>query len=235
MPCCLELRRAASEVVPGVQADAGVLEVAPPVLDRVGSVRLREAVELLRLRVVGALLGHLRHRPQLLADLLDQVVDRDGLLLERRRRRDEPEQVVTALRRDLGRPAAVEQGVVDVVDLDLDVVLLPPLLDVRVVEPLVVGRHEVSPGHDPKIACELLVREPQRPVETERLVAEAAEHADGEGRSGALPEQITAGQCRARLRELVGCVWHAYPSFRNGCYLKAPPVKPLMKRSRKAL
>ena len=41
--------------------------------------------------------------------------------------------------------ALYEQGVVDVVDLDLDVVLLAPLLDVRVVEPLVVGGHEVRP------------------------------------------------------------------------------------------
>jgi hypothetical protein len=77
---------------------------------------------------------------------------------------------VATLRGDLGRAGAVEQGVVDVVDVDLDVVCLAPLLDVRVVEPLVVGGDEVRPRHDAEIARELLVRELQRAVEPEGLV-----------------------------------------------------------------
>src|SRR5688572_16426206 len=106
MPYLLELRSALAEVLPRVEADAGFLQVTPPVLHRVGRVRLGEAVERLRPRVVRALPGHLRHRPELLRDLLDEVVDGNRLPLERGRRRDEPEQIVTALRCDLRRSGA---------------------------------------------------------------------------------------------------------------------------------
>ena len=209
-PICLSFGRSLAQVLPRVEAHAGFLQVAPAVLDRVGCVVVREPVELLRLRVVGALPRDPGHRSELPRHLLDEVGHGNRLLLERRRRRDEPEQVVTALGRDLRRAGRVEQGVVDVVDLDLDVVRLAPPLDVRVVEPLVVGGNEVGPLHDPQLACKLLVRELQRSVEPEGLVGETAEHRRRESSSGSLLEQVTSGQCRARALELVRYVCHGY-------------------------
>ena len=206
----LELRGSLPEALPAVEADPGFLQVATAVLHRIGRIVVREAVELLRLRVVGALPRDPRHRPELPADLLDDVGDGNDLLLERRRRRDEPEQVVTALGRDLRCPGAVEQGVVDVVDLDLDVVRLAPALDVGVVEPLVVGGDEVGPLHDPQLSRELLVRVLERAVEPEGSVGEAAEHADRESGGGSPLEQVTTGQFRARTDELVRYICHGY-------------------------
>ena len=209
-PAALSFGAPCRRLLPGVEADPRLLQVAPAVLHRIGRIVVREAVELLRLRVVGALPRDPRHRPELLADLLHEVGDGNDLLLERRRRRDEPEQVVTALCRDLRCPCAVEQGVVDVVDLDLDVVRLAPALDVGVVEPLVVGGDEVGPLHDPELSRELPVRVLERAVEPEGSVGEAAEHADGEGGGGSSLEQVTSGQFRARVHELVGCVCHRF-------------------------
>src|SRR5690349_21647515 len=51
-------------------------------------------------------------------------------------------------RRDFGGGAGVQLGIDDVIDDHLGVVLLTPLLDEHVVEPLVVGRNEVFPLHD---------------------------------------------------------------------------------------
>jgi hypothetical protein len=113
---------------------------------------------------------------------------------------------VSALRRDLGRPGAVEQGVVDVVDLDLDVVLLAPLLRVRVVEPCVVRGDEMNPRHDPQITRELLVLEPERPVEAEGLVRQSAEHPYCKRGRGAPLQQVGSRQRGARALELVSRV-----------------------------
>jgi hypothetical protein len=116
---------------------------------------------------------------------------------------------VTALGGYLGRPRAEEQRVVDVVDLDLDVVRLAPLLGVGPVEPDVVGRDEVGPGHDPKLAGQLLVLVLERPVEPEGLVRECAERAYRERGRRASLQQVFPGQRRA-LRKLVCYVRHGY-------------------------
>ena len=164
----------------GLEAHARLLEEALPILDRIRRVSLGEAVELLRLRVVRALPRDRRHPADLLRHLLDEVGDRNRLLLERRRWRDEPEQVVPALSGDLRGARRVEQRVVDVVDLDLDVVRLAPLLRVRPVEPLVVVGDEMRPRHDPELARELSVGELQRAV------------GRGEGLSARPPNMLTA-------------------------------------------
>jgi hypothetical protein len=117
---------------------------------------------------------------------------------------------VTALGGDLRCALRVEQGVVDVVDLDLDVVRLAPLLDVRPVEPPVVVGNEVRPGHDPQLSRELLVRKPERAVHTKGLVRQPSVHADGEGCRRSSPEQVAPGQCGSRTCDLVGCICHVY-------------------------
>jgi hypothetical protein len=101
--------------------------------------------------------------------------------------------VVSALGADLRRRVADEQGVVDVVDLDLDVVRLAPPLDVRSVEPLFVVGDEVGPRHDLELPGErparvLELAEPECPVR------EAAEHRHREGGGGASLEQVAPGQ-----------------------------------------
>ena len=82
----LQLGRALPQVVPRPEAHARLLQEAATVLDGVGRIRLGEAVELLRPRVVGRLPRDPRHLPDLLRHLLDEIGDRDRLLLERRRR-----------------------------------------------------------------------------------------------------------------------------------------------------
>jgi hypothetical protein len=86
--------------------------------------------------------------PPLLLDLLVDLAVVDGLLLVRRGRRQEHEQVVALLRGDLGRGAGVDLADRDVVDGDAGVVLLAPLLAEHAVEPLVVARDEVAPLDD---------------------------------------------------------------------------------------
>jgi len=77
----------------------------------------------------------------------DHVRQVEHLLLERRRRRQELEQVVPALGRHLGVRTRREVGERDVVHGHRDAVALSPLARVAV-EPRVVGRHEVTPLHD---------------------------------------------------------------------------------------
>ena len=234
MPERLQLRRALADVLPRPHGRVDLVPEAAPVVDRVGDVVVGEAEELVRLRVVRAPLRHLRHRPQLLRHLLDEVVHREDLLLERGRGIEELEEVVTALRRDLGRSRAEEQREVDVVDGHLDVVLLAPLLDVRVVEPLVVVGDEVRPLQDLQLPRELLPRIAQRPVDAERLVGQRAEHARGERGGAGLLQQVAAREPRARMLDPF-CVGHRDLLSRLTVHRNAPPVKPLMKRSRNAL
>ena len=144
-----------------------VPEVVPPD-DRVRHVVVGHGEVLLRLRVVRRGLPERAVGPDLLLDLLDDRCVVDHLAFVRRHRVDGHEQVVPALGRDLrGRPR-VEQRVVDVLHADLDVVALTPLLDPRVVEPVVVGRNEVDPLDDREVAFEGPVRESHRARERER-------------------------------------------------------------------
>src|SRR5262245_10416855 len=75
-------------------------------------------------------------------------------------------------RRYFGGRAGVELGVHDVIDDHLGVVLLAPLLDEHLVEPLVVGRDKVLPLHDPEgllaLGAGLLRRVNERARESSR-------------------------------------------------------------------
>ena len=190
----LELRRRLADVVPGVGRDTDVEPEALPVLDRVGDVVVREAEVPLRLRVVRRLVGDVRHLPELLRHLLDQVVHRHHLLLQRRRREEELDEVVPASGRHLRGGRRRQQSVVDVVDVDLHVVLLAPRLDVGVVEPRVVRRHEVRPLEDLQVPLELLVLVLERAGEAVRALGQPAEHADRERAGGASLDQLLPGQ-----------------------------------------
>ena len=119
-------------------------EVVPPD-DRVGHVVVGDGEVLLRLRVVGRQLGERAHLPDLLGRLRDDVLVVDHLVLVDRRRREELEDVVAALRGDLRGGARVELRVRDVVDGDVDVVLLAPLLAPRLVEPRRRSRARSAP------------------------------------------------------------------------------------------
>src|SRR5438046_8143 len=99
------------------------------------------------------------------------------------------EEVVTALRRDLGGGPRVEQRVVDVLDVHLHVVRLSPPLDPGVVEPVVVGRYEVHPLNDVQIALELAVPEPERPGE--RVRRGSTGNTEGNGSGTCLLDQLT--------------------------------------------
>ncbi len=114
-----------------------------------------------------------------------------------------------ALSGDLRGARRVEQRVVDVVDLDLDVVRLAPLLRVGPVEPLVVVGDEMGPRHDLELARELSVGELQGTVgRGEGPFGQASEHADCEGGGAASLEQVSAGECRARRCDFFGYVCH---------------------------
>src|SRR5207248_4340247 len=58
------------------------------------------------------------------------------------------EEIVPLLGRHLRCRGGVDGGNADVIDDDVGIVLLAPFLDVLVVEPLVVTRHEVVPLQD---------------------------------------------------------------------------------------
>jgi hypothetical protein len=98
--------------------------------------------------VVGALGRQVDWRSYPSLGLLVDIAHVHDLLLERRRRPVEQEQVVPFLSGDLGLRAGGDPHVVDVVHDNISVVLLPPFLDVPLVEPLVVGRDEVDPLKD---------------------------------------------------------------------------------------
>ena len=81
----------------------------------------------------------------------------DHLVLEPGLRRQVPEDVVTALRGDLGLGTCGELGQRDVVDLHVGVVPVTPVLRVGLVEPDVVSGHEVAPLDDLERVLVLLV------------------------------------------------------------------------------
>jgi hypothetical protein len=81
-----------------------------------------------------------------------------------------------------------QQPVEDVVDLHLDVVLLPPLRGPRLVEPDVEGRDEMRPGDQGQVALEPATLEPQRSIER---LTEARPGNTDRGRScPCLPQQL---------------------------------------------
>ena len=129
---------------------------------------------------------------------------------------------------------AVEERDVDVVDLDFDVVLLAPLLCVRPVER---GSYAGTKWAHCKILsspASCLSLNFSGPVQPQRLVREAAEHADGECGSCPPFQQILLVRAEFCAFELLGAS-ATVPSFREDSLPNGSPVKPLMKRSRNAL
>ena len=145
---CLIFGPPDADLVPAVGLHADLVPEILPVVDRVRDVAVGEAVVLLGPRVVRALDRQVDRLAVLLLALLVDLPVVDDVVLVDRARPEEPEEVMTLLRGDLGRGGGVEGGDADVVDRDLGVVLLAPLLDVVAVEPLVVARDEVVPLQD---------------------------------------------------------------------------------------
>src|SRR5207248_3862852 len=107
--------------------------------------------------------------------------------------------------------AAVEAGVVDVLDGDLDVVFRLPLLDPGVVEPVVVGRDEVDPLDDREVALEPAPLELQRAGEREgRRRARGAHRRRADAR---FLQQVAPAAAPRLLSWLALAVGRAAPPF----------------------
>jgi len=116
-----------------------------PVIHRIGNEAVGEAEVLLRPRVVGALDREVDRLAVLLRTLVVDLLVVDHLRLVTRCRPQEHEEIVTLLGRHLGGRARIDRWNPDVIDDHLRVVLLAPLPGICVVEPFVVGGHEVAP------------------------------------------------------------------------------------------
>ena len=187
----------------------GISRLRPPVLvpvAGVGRVGVRKGEVLLGLRVVRRLVREIDLLPVLLLDLLVHVRHVDDLGLVGRRRRQEHEEVVSLLRRDLRGGPGGEVHQVDVVHDDVRVVLLAPFLGVGAVEPRVPGRNEMAPLDD-----------------LERLLLGGGPFGKQEGRSGCRGEggsaregyEVPPGHPRPRLRFFLLAIAGA-PSFLRG-------------------
>ena len=107
---------------------------------------------------------------------------------------------MTLLRRDLGGSGGVEGRDADVVDGDLGVVLLTPLLDVGAVEPLVVAGDEVVPLKELQLLLRALGEDlPPHP--------ERGRDAGSPGDLEKLPSGDTHVLLLPRTGALVGLVW----------------------------
>ena len=159
-------------------------------MSRRGNVEVRHAEVPPRLRVVRAPAPDLAVRPDRALDLADDRRVVDHLVLVSRRRREEAEDVVSALSLRLGGGQRREQRVGLEVDGDLDVVLLAPGLRPRP-EPRVVPRHEVRPLHDRQVAASQRPLIPQRAGERGRC---RAADRDRSGCHAGAPQQLRPRQ-----------------------------------------
>ena len=197
---CLEPRSCTADVLPARRPDSHLAPEIGAVVDGIRDVVVREAEVLLRSRVVGALPPDAAHLPDLPLDLLDEVVDRDHAILVRRRRREELEQVVAALSSHFRGGPGWKFGQVDVIDPNLGVVRLAPTLDVHVVEPLVVRRHEVTPLDDAERSGELPVSESRHPSDGRLCPARPVDEDDGSQRGS--PQELASRELVVDLRDV---------------------------------
>src|SRR5262249_24845809 len=192
------------DVVPAVRLHPDLVPEVLAVVDGVGRVAVAEAVVPLGPGIERALDRQFqRLAVPLLALLVDRAMVDDVVLVDR----PGPwgvEEVVALLRGDLGGGDGVEAGGADVVDDDLGVVLLAPLLDVGAVEPNVIAGDEVIPLEDPQLlpaaqpvdaaldaerradacgACELQQLAP----------GDSASHGGEKSNQGALPFRVEMG------------------------------------------
>src|SRR5438477_269973 len=164
---------------------------------------------LLRLRVVLRLVRDPADLPDLALDLLHDLVVIDHVVLVLRTGRQVEEDVVSALRGHLCLGTCGQQRVEDVVDLHLDVVLLPPVRSPRVVEPGIERRDEVRPRDQRQIALEPAPLEPQRSVE--RLAEARAGGADRDRPGACTPKQLASVIPPFAMTRIVGTCHR--PSF----------------------
>ena len=140
-----DLAAAVEDFVPTVRHDS---DVVPEVLAPVDGIRRkgrREAEVFLGFRIVGAFDREIDGLAVFLLALRVDIFHVDHLLLVERRRPVEEEYIVTFLCGHLGRRAGADPGDADVVHGHFRVVLIAPLLDIFLVEPLVEGGDEVHP------------------------------------------------------------------------------------------
>src|SRR5437868_7835518 len=152
----LYLLSAGAQIVPGV-GPVGITGVRPPVLVPVARIRgvgIGEGKIFLGLRVIGGFVRQVDFFAVLALHLFIDVGHVDDLLLIRRRRREEHHQVMAFARLRFGSAAGRQVDQVDIVDRDIGVVLLAPVLGVGAVEPGVPGGDEVAPLQD--LQCFLL-------------------------------------------------------------------------------
>src|SRR2546430_7639277 len=111
----------------------------------IGDVRIGKSEIALGYRVVGVLVGQVDFLAVPFLDFLVDVGHIDGLLLIGCRGREQQHEVVPLAGRSLGGGLRGKVDEIDVVNSDVGVVLLPPLLAKGPVKPGVVGGHEVAP------------------------------------------------------------------------------------------
>jgi hypothetical protein len=109
-----------------------------------------EGEPLLRLGVEDAPLDQRHHLADLRFDLLNHLPVVNDVVLEGGRRGHEAEQVMSLLGGHLSLGPSEQLLQREVIDDDFDTRSLGPALGVVLVEPLIVGRYEVTPLRDPK-------------------------------------------------------------------------------------
>src|SRR2546430_6618790 len=111
----------------------------------IGDVRIEKSEIALGFWIVGGLVGQVDFLAVPFLDFLVDVGHIDGRLLVGRRGREQHHEVVPPAGRSLRGGLRGEVDEIDVVNRDVGVVLLPPLLAKGPVKPGVVGGNEVTP------------------------------------------------------------------------------------------
>src|SRR5215472_14614605 len=141
----LDLLAADADVLPGVGLHPGLAPQVRAIIDGIRNVAVGEGEILLGPGIVGALDTEIDRLAIFLLALGVDILHVHHLILIDRRRSEEHHQVVALLRRHFRGSARGNEIEVDVVDDNLGIVLLAPVLGVLIVEPLVVSGHEVAP------------------------------------------------------------------------------------------
>jgi pyruvate, orthophosphate dikinase len=145
---CVRFSTADADILPGVGEHAHGIPKILAIVSEVGDPTIGNTEIPLRLRAVNALMGQVDHFTVLALDLLDDVVMLDHLRFVDRRGVEKHKQVVSSLGCHLGGRAGPGVGGRNVIDNDLSIVFIPPLLGELLVEPLVIPRDEMAPLQD---------------------------------------------------------------------------------------
>src|SRR6266436_6542886 len=151
-----------AQIFPGI-GTIGETRVGPPVLVPVAGIRdvgIGKSEVALGLWIVSGFVREIDLLAVLLLHFLVYLGHVNGLLLVGRRRREQHEKVVTLLCRGLGSSLRGKVNKVDVINDDVGIVFLSPLLAEGSVEPRIVGGNEVAPLEN--FQCFLFRRGPFR-------------------------------------------------------------------------